>query len=175
MRKPTLGELKELVELLDDFNVCMLTTISQEGHLHSRPMALQEPEEDMPLWLISSTTTSAGRHVAQRRELNIACYRSSDMAWISIAGVGEIDAERERIRRLWKDGWKTWFTEGPETPGIAILKVQPISVTYWLPEQSRAGLLFEFLKSRFTHEYADVGPNRTFDLGKRDLQAARRT
>ena len=52
----------KLVELAKDIHIAMLTTVDDEGHLTSRPMAHQQVEADGDLWFFveKSSPTSDG-------------------------------------------------------------------------------------------------------------------
>ena len=52
-------------------------------------------------------------------------------AYVSLSGHGEVDADRERIKRLWTPLARPWFPEGPESSNLALLKFVPDVADYW--------------------------------------------
>lgn len=172
MRQPTADELKALLELIQDFNTCMLTTVDESGLLYARVMTLQEPQEGMPLWFVASLESDAARHLATFPQVNVALHRGSDHAWVSIAGTAEVLTDDRLVDRLWQDDWKMYFSRENGHRKIALIKVRPVSVTYWKPEQSRLGVLFDLFKARFSEEGPDLASPHTFELNEQTLESA---
>lgn len=172
MRQPTPQELNALLDLIEDFNTCMLTTVDESGLLYSRVMTLQDPQPGMPLWFVASLESDAARHLATFPQVNLALHRGSDHAWISIAGTGEVLSDEKLVKRLWQDDWKIYFSRESDHENVAIINVRPVSVTYWRPEQSRLGVLFDLFKARFSEEGPDLASPHTFELNERTLESA---
>ena len=49
------NDTAKLGELIKDIRVAMLTTVDNEGRLHSRPMATQQTEFDGTLWFFTDS------------------------------------------------------------------------------------------------------------------------
>ena len=142
------GSLIELKEQLQEYETVLLTTVTPEGLVRARPMAVQDPEEltDCDLWFVTSSDTGKVDEIARERQVGVCGYRPKYKGWLSISARATFDRDRALIRRLFKPDWKMWFANGPEDPDIVILKLEVERAEYWEPEGSRARMLYEVVK-----------------------------
>ncbi|WP_044239647.1 pyridoxamine 5'-phosphate oxidase family protein [Chondromyces apiculatus] len=146
--------MKELHELLKEFDVAMLITQTPEGFLRARPMAIQNPD-DVPgcdVWFVTAEETPKVGEIQQERQVAVACYRPRDRAYLSISARARIERDNAAIQKLWKPEWKTWLPEGPEQ--AALLKLTLERAEYWEPTGGVLRVLYEQAKALVTGESA---------------------
>lgn len=68
-------------------------------------------------------------------------------ACVSLSGRGEVDTDRERIKRLWTPLAKPWFPEGPDSTNLALLKFVPDAADDWDGPSSRMVRAFGIIAS----------------------------
>jgi len=164
MRKVTEKNLEVLYELLKGFEVALMTTVSREGLLLSRPMMAQEPIPDADLWFVTSLDTEKVRDIEVDPRLNLGYYRDSDKAWVSVSGKGRIERDSTRIKEMWKESWRIWFPEGPDDPDLVLIKVEVEHVIYWKPEAGKISVLFSLAKAYVTGQPPELDPPRSMDM-----------
>jgi general stress protein 26 len=149
------GTLDELYKLLDDFDTVMLVTVTQTGQLHARPMQLQERSKipDCDLWFVTAADTAKVGDINWDHEVNVCCLRSSDKAYLSIAGYAEIDTDPSLIQKVYQQEWKIWMGDDA-AQSAAIIRLTIERAEYWEPEGGRARILYEMLKGAVTGEAA---------------------
>ena len=167
-------KLRSFVELLADFDTAMLVTESPQGNLVCRPMALQEPRIDHPLWFVTSNQTVSAQNVAANGRVNLAFHRKSDHAWVSVAGQAKLNSDRTLIDGLWKEDWHVWFEQGKDTPGIVLIEVCPRQIDFWEPERGRIGTLFQLAKAAVTDGSPDLPMTQTLEISEFELAGAMR-
>ena len=152
------GSLIELKEMLQEFDTVLLTTVTPEGLIRSRPMAVQDPEglPDCDLWFVTSRDTAKVEEIAQERQVGVCGYRPKDRGWLSISAWATFESDRDTIRRLFKPDWKVWFAKGPDDPAILMLKLSVERAEFWEPEGGRARVLYEIVKARLSGKPADL-------------------
>lgn len=157
----TRGSIVELKQMLKEFDTVLLTTVTPEGLIRSRPMAVQDPEEvtDCDLWFVTSSASIKVGEIASERQVGVGAYRGGDRGWLSISAWAAFERDRELIRRLFKPAWKAWFVDGPSDPTIVLLKLQVERAEYWEPEGGRVRVLYEMVKSRLRGQQADANLN----------------
>src|SRR4051794_36880024 len=64
--------MKKLGSLIKDIRVAMLTTVDEEGHLHSRPMATQETEFDGTLWFFTRADSPKVGEIDREQRVNVS-------------------------------------------------------------------------------------------------------
>ena len=143
------GSLDELKELLAEFQTAMLTTVTAEGLLRARPMAVQERHDELPcdLWFVTHIDTPKVEEIEHEHQVGVSCLRPKDGAYLSVSGLARLRLDAELVRRLWKPDWKIWFPEGQEDPKIAILMMTVERAEYWEPKGGRLRVVYEIAKS----------------------------
>lgn len=168
--------LKELVQLLDEFETGMFTTRTSFGHLSARPMKLQKPREDRALWLVSSTDASSVENIKHSSQVNLSFRRRSDQSWVSIAATAELNRDREKIYELWDDSWKIWIqgSQNSAQSRIVLIDLEPYQIDFWEPDKGKLGTLFELAKAQMTDSVPDLSPVRTLHINDASLAPAMR-
>ncbi|MGK5741944.1 pyridoxamine 5'-phosphate oxidase family protein [Micromonospora sp. URMC 103] len=122
---------RRVTELIRDARIGMLTTIALDGRQVSRPMGLQEAEFDGKLWFFAYADSAKVRQIRVNPEVNVAFSDQRHHAWVSISGTATEGYDRARAEQLWNPLLKTWFPDGPTTPGLTLIKVHVSSAEYW--------------------------------------------
>jgi len=139
-------EIKHLARLIHGIKVAMLTTVCQDGTLHSRPMATQEAEFDGALWFFTSVDSLKVGEVEQECQVNVSYADPSDERYISVSGRAKLVVDRRKIDELWNPGYKIWFHKGLDDPQLALLRVDTDTAEYWDARSSTMMQLVDFGK-----------------------------
>ncbi|NHA68124.1 pyridoxamine 5'-phosphate oxidase family protein [Phycicoccus flavus] len=153
---------KHVHDLVSDQRTAMLTTVHREtGMLTSRPMTLQQADEDGTLWFLGMRDSAAAGEIEAHPQVNVAFTKEG--AWVSVAGRAEVRQDAEKARDLWNEFAKTWFQTEPEDPQVAVIRVDGESAQYW-DSPGKAATLVEMVKARATGSRPDPGESDTVDL-----------
>lgn len=128
---PTAEGVQKLKELLKDFKLAMLTTVCQDGGLHSRPMATQKHEFDGDLWFFTRDDSPKTDEIRRAQKVNITYTSPQSHRFVSVSGVGEIVKDRAKFEEFWDPKFETWFSQGIDDPHLSLLKVHVESAAYW--------------------------------------------
>ncbi len=153
------GSLDELKNLLQEFDTAMFTTVSPEGLLRARPMAIQKqaPEVAADLWFVASIHSAKIQEIARNPKVCVTCLRGKHgSAYISISAHATVWQDQATVGKLWQPDWKAWWPDGPKDPQICFLLMQVERAEYWAPEGGAVRVLFDVLKGLVTHEPADA-------------------
>ena len=157
-----LAKLREIIEAVD---ICMLTTVDEEGGLHSRPMSNnRDVEFDGDLWFFTYGSSHKADEVGRVPQVNASFADIDGQLYASVSGQAEVVRDRARIEELWKPQLKAWFPEGVDTPDIALLKVTAERAEYWDGSQSLVAHAVGFVTGLIKGEPADLGENEKLDL-----------
>jgi general stress protein 26 len=135
------NEIRKIGELIRDVRICMLTTVDEDGHLHSRPMATQHVEFDGDLWFFTGKSMHKLREVARDQRVNVSFVSKEKEHYVSASGIAELVDDRAKAKDLWHDGYKVWFPKGLEDPDLVLLKVKVQKAEYWDSVNSSVNLL----------------------------------
>ena len=159
---------KKLQELIKDIKVAMLTTVSADGQLRSRPMATHEVDVDDALWFLTYTNTAKVAEVSQQEQVNLVYMDVKSQRYVSISGSGQTYRDAKKVHELWNPLMKAWFPKGPDDPMIAVMKVKPEYAEYWDAPSYSIVQLFGYIKAAVTgEEYKKEGTeHEKIDLSK---------
>lgn len=121
-----LSHLARLIEPMD--TVAMLTSDDADGALVSRPMAPLEMDAHGALWFFTDRRSAK---VEQLRALNLSFSDAERGTYVSMSGHGDLELDREHIKRLWSAFARPWFPDGPDSEHLVLLKFTPVAADYW--------------------------------------------
>ena len=150
--------LKKLAELVKDIEFAMLTTLDEEGCLHSRPMATQKIEEDGTLWFFTELNSGKVAELERDHHVNISYAAPKDNKYLSVSGTARALRDTAKAKQLWSPLLKAWFPKGPEDPNTGLLRVNIEKAEYWDAPSSTAVQLIGFAKAIVTgRKYEETG------------------
>src|SRR5215203_5904080 len=98
------GSVSRLAELARDIKIAMLTTVDEDGHFISRPMAQQEVEFDGDLWFFAERDSRVVRNLAFNPHVGVTL--SSNDTWISIDGEAHVVDDSAKSTTCGTRGWR---------------------------------------------------------------------
>ncbi len=128
----------KLGELIRDIQTAMLTSVTVQGHLRSRPMPTQQSELDDELWLFVDARSDLIDDITENHQVNLTYVDPKGQRYISVSGVAHVMRDQELLRKFWQSRATEWFPDGPE-PGahMELLRVQLEEAEYWdVPSRS---------------------------------------
>ena len=157
---------QHLFDLLDDFSIAMLATVSTTGMLEARPMAIAKLEKDGPAYFSTDVRSGKVAEIKSRSEVLITFQSSTKFA--SLSGTAQLVNDRALIAELWHEDWRVWFPGGKTDPNLVLLRVDPKAAEYWDNSGSNGvKYLFEGLKAYLqgTRPETDGGQNAKVRFG----------
>lgn len=159
------NDLQKLREMVKDIDFCMLTTIDEDGALHSRPMSVNgEIDPNGDLWFFTSVSSQKVSEVARSPKVNASFADPENQRYVSVTGVAQVVRDRTKIDQLWKPQFKIWFPEGKDDPDIALLRITLEKAEYWDSPSSTISYALSFVSSLVTGKQPDMGENRKLEI-----------
>jgi general stress protein 26 len=140
-------EIQKLGSLIKDFKVAMMTTLDENGKMHSRPMLTQQVEFEGDLWFFTSVSSHKIAELNWNRQVHIDYSMPEKNRFISVSGTGQIIRDPKRIEHLWRPLYHDWFPKGSRDPDLILLKVEVDQAEYWESTSSAAAQVIEIGKS----------------------------
>lgn len=159
------SEIKRLAELIKGIKFAMLTTVEEDGSLHSRPMTTQEVEFDGDLWFFTRGDAPKVSETNKHHEVNVSFADPEHNKYVSTSGTASLTRDRAKMEELWKPLYKTFFPQGLEDPEIALLKVSVHRAEYWDSPSSGIGRLINFAKAYVSKDASKLGQHAKVELG----------
>jgi general stress protein 26 len=164
---PTQAEkLATLREIIRETDICMLTTVDEDGSLRSRPMSNnRDVEFDGDLWFFTYGSSPKAQEIGREHQVCASFADVRHQRYVSLTGTATLVTDKAKLAELWKPTLKAWFPEGLETPGLALLKVSAQRAEYWDGDRPLVQHLVNFAKALIKKEEADLGTNEKLELG----------
>ena len=126
------GAIEKIRELTEKAESCFFCTrITQGEEIKTRPMSMQEIDEQGNLWFLSASDSHKNKEIYEDPAVQLFFQGSAHSDFLSLYGYASISTDKAKIGQLWKPILKTWFTEGKDDPRITVIKVTPESGYYW--------------------------------------------
>jgi len=125
------NDFKKLRALIQDIKIAMLTTLSQEGAIESRPMMLQEIDDQGELWFFTSIDSEKTKDLQLDPRVNLTFSSPEKSQYISISGNVTVVLDRDKTRELWNPLNKAWFTGGAGDSTLVLLRIIPQTAEFW--------------------------------------------
>ena len=159
----TQEETDKIAALVEKARVAHVTTLTEDGRLVSRPLAVLDRPFDGDLYFFTQDPSSKTDQVRDNDQVNLAMQVGND-GFLSIAGSATISRDQAIIDELWNKYAEAWFEQGREDPTVALLKVQADSAEYWTVDDPKALVLLKYAKAIVKGEQPDIADNAAVDL-----------
>lgn len=144
---------EKLCELIKDINFAMLTTVSKDGHLRSRPMGTQRVDTaDGALWFFAADDTPKIKEIYHEQQVCVTYAEPSKQQYVSVSGQAQVVHDKDIARDLWTESANMWFPKGVDDPRLVILRIGIESAEYWDSPANKMVQLFSLAKSMLTGE-----------------------
>ncbi len=147
--------VKKIKDLSESAKVCMFCTELDKIPLNSRPMSLQETDDEGNLWFISSDTSNKNFEIKEDNRVQLFFMNNSDYQYLSVYGTATIYKDRSTIEDKWSPMAKAWFEDGKDDPNVSIIRVTPQDTYYWDTKVGKLVSLFTFVASAITGNTTD--------------------
>lgn len=120
---------QHLVQVLKDFDSAILVTRTAGGELRGRPMALAEINASGDIFFATSLNNETVREI--EADQRVAVTVQGKVKFASVSGRAHVMRDRALIKKLWREGWKLWFPDGPDDPNLCLIKFDADEGEYW--------------------------------------------
>ena len=132
--------LTDIAETLKDIDFVMLNTHTEGGQIAGRPMSNnRDVEYDGDSWFFIDQESRTFEDVSRDTKVTLSVQGSKGLLgkpplFLSIEGDAEIIQDRATFAEHWQSELDRWWPNGPDTPGIAMIKVHARRIHYWRGE-----------------------------------------
>jgi general stress protein 26 len=159
------GDLEKLREMIKDIDFCMLTTLDENGDLHSRPMSSNgDIDPDGNLWFFTYGSSHKVAEIGKAPKVNASFANTDKHRYVSITGGAQLVRDRAKIEELWRPQFKAWFPKGTDEPDIALLRISAEKAEYWDSPSSSSARAVHFVSALVTGTEMGGGENKKVEL-----------
>jgi len=148
---------EKIAELAKGIHICMMTTIREDGAMHSRPMAVQDKPFDGTLWFLTRATSDKVEEIREDQHILLSFADTSSSKYITLRGRARVNQDRAKIKELWNAMYKAWFPKGEDDPEIAVLRVDVTDGDYWEASGLKIVMLAKYAFAAATGGKVEIG------------------
>jgi len=149
--------MDKISELVKGIRIAMMSTIDDDGLIHSRPMATQDEPFNGTLWFLTRSSSEKIGDIQQRHNVTLDYADPGNSKYITLRGTATVNQDRAKIDHMWSPMYKAWFPEGKDDPEIAVLRVDVTEGEYWDANSSKLIMGIKYVAAAVTGGAVSVG------------------
>lgn len=126
--------LQELSKKMKGIDLCMLTTVNDEGVPESRPMSNNgEVEYDGTSYFFTDENTKMVEQLRTNNNVSLSFIHPKILGktFIALTGEAELVTEKSEMEKHWTKDLDVWFEDGIDTEGIVMIEVKANHIKCW--------------------------------------------
>ncbi len=148
-------DVSKLRSLIEDARTCMFTTADEQGSLHSRPMAIQQLDEEGRIWFFTRTQNQLGKEINLEDEVNLSVVHAGQ--YVSVSGRAKYVKDPAKTKELWSSLYRAWYPKGIDDPDLQLMQVDVEKAEYWESSTSVVPIVYAALKATVTGHEVEIG------------------
>jgi general stress protein 26 len=105
--------------IIDSAQCRIFITVDENGKPQARTMSVFPPEENMVIWLGTSTRSRKIKQIKNNPNVMVYYYDTKGLSYVSVAGQARIVNDPEKKAHYWRNGWTRYYPD-PEKDYILI-------------------------------------------------------
>lgn len=153
------ADIGRVWDIIKKVGVCMLTT-QFAGGLRARPLEARPDREAGLIFFVTDLHSPKEDEIASAPDVGIVFIDPDDKAYLSITGRASVLRDVEKTKAVWRKTDEVWWPDGPGSPDVSLLRIEPSTAELWDGPASAAVTAFEFVKAKLTGQEPKLGQNR---------------
>ncbi len=130
--KKSSRELKDRVTAIIEANESSsLITVSDKGCPRARVLEDHNPHPGFVFWFATHSATRKVSEIQNCPEVSVYYLVPEGAGYICILGTAEIRTDPESREYLWRDSWREYWPEGPDSKEYVPIRITPAEIEYY--------------------------------------------
>ncbi|WP_332853799.1 pyridoxamine 5'-phosphate oxidase family protein [Duganella sp. S19_KUP01_CR8] len=143
----------------------MFTTCDDENALSSRPLAMQQIDNEGNLWFFTADDADFITALQRHPGVNVSFCNPAENLYLSVCGQASLLKDGAKARELWRPMLRSAFPGGLDDPHLALIRVHIQTAEYWDASASKMKQLFQLAKAAIGGRTPlQTGPHTTICL-----------
>ncbi|WP_309572197.1 pyridoxamine 5'-phosphate oxidase family protein [Deinococcus sp.] len=124
--------MAELAKKMRGLDLCLMTTVTSNGRLGSRPMSNNgEVEYDGTSYFFTWEQSRTAKDIAKDKHVQLNFRAEKQFLFVAVQGEATLTDDRDAMKEHWHKELEQWFKEGLDTPGLTMIEVKAKRVNWW--------------------------------------------
>jgi general stress protein 26 len=128
----TCEALNKALDLIRSIRAALLTTVSRDGHFHTRPVQTVAVDASGVLWFFTDWSSPKVGELRCDTQVCLGYADTRRKRYLAVSGTASLLRDTRRAEELWKPEQRAYYPCGPRDQRLAILRVQIEQAEYWL-------------------------------------------
>lgn len=160
-------DIEKLKDVIDGLDTAMLTTVSAQGRLVSRPLRMQEMDEDGAMWFVTDCHSHKIDEIKASPQVNLCFCAPSDNTFVSVSGKATVLFDKARLQELWSPAMTIFYPDGIDEPKLCLLRVELEGAEYWDSPGGVVGNALYLAMAAVTGEAGALSENESMELASK--------
>ena len=157
-------DIEKLTDVIDGLDTAMFTTRTANGRLVSRPLRMQEIDEDGAMWFVTDRNSHKTEEIHAHPQVNLAFAAPADNTYVSVSGKATVLFDKARLQALWSPAMMVFYPDGLDDPDLCVLRVDLESAEYWDSPGGLVGNALYLAAAAITGDAGALSENRSMEL-----------
>jgi general stress protein 26 len=126
------GDLAELIRIIKEIRIALLTTVGDEGQFHTRPIQTLKVEADATLWFFTDWTSPKVTELQHDVRLSLGYADPAKNVYVAVSGDASLIQDPQKAKELWSIEQRAFYPKGPDDERLALLRVSIVHAEYWI-------------------------------------------
>lgn len=128
--------LQEIATAMKGIDIAMLTTVTEDGTLASRPMSNNgDVDFDGDSYYFTYEDSRMVADIEEEPAVTLG-YSGDDGLYVAVSGDADLIRDKEEFAKHWNPDLDKWFEDGIDTPNIVMIKVEADRLKWWKGEDA---------------------------------------
>ena len=123
--------IEKLKSIAINTKVCMFCTHLEDQPVATRPMLVQEIDDNGDLWFLSSDVSDKNIEVKIDDKVQLLFSSLKNNEYLSVYGSAYVYTDKKIIEAKSAHSVKAWIPQGNEDPNISLIRIIPGDSYYW--------------------------------------------
>jgi general stress protein 26 len=124
--------IAKTLELIGRIRIGLLTTVSQDGQIHTRPLETLEVDPAGKLWFFTGWQSPKVNELRQDLRVCVGYADPRRKTYVAVSGRGHVLRDTRKAQKLWTAGQRPYYSRGAKDPRLALLRVDIEHSEYWI-------------------------------------------
>lgn len=128
--------LEDIATAMKGIDIAMLTTVTEDGSLASRPMSNNgDVDFDGDSYYFTYEESRMVADIEEEPAVTLG-FSGDDGLYVAVSGDADLIRDKEEYAGHWNSDLDKWFENGIDTPNIVMIKVEADRLKWWKGEDA---------------------------------------
>ena len=147
--------IDKIKEIAESAGTCFFST-NVRSETNSRPMALQEVDDEGNLWFLSDVNSEKNKDIQNDSTVELYFMNNSKYEYVFIKGIASISQDKALIDKYWTNFANAWF-DGKDDPNVSVIKVSAKDGYYYETKENKLVAMSKMLFAAATGSKIEDG------------------